>query len=437
MAGRTLVASPLLWIALSLGLLTHAAYLSLDRDHYGADTPSYLIPADNLLHGQGFVNALHQPELRRTPGYPLLLAIFRVAPLKVEYLILLQHACCVLLAVAVTAFALRVTGSRVVALTAASVLSLDLATLRIANLLLTEITSTLLITLAAWLVYRAITKPGSNVLTSVAAGLLGGCAALVRPVSILYFVPLSLCLFLARGRCALRPLVFMIASFLLLPMLWSTRNLVDGGYFGLSTIGTEDILYYRAAGALAVQQPGNYLSNVRKVRDVLIDQTCADLERAYGRNCSQVTETQTASYSVRKGMNIIRDNSLSYLRSSVWALAYIVFGGGAEALSKISNVSPRAAEYMVLLFTVPEACLAVVGCWYWYRRDRNLCYLLVFSIGYFFLISAGAEAYSRFKVPMMPLYALLIGGGAAEMLQWIQTFTTARATSENATTTLS
>jgi hypothetical protein len=229
----------------------------------------------------------------------------------------------------------------------------------------------------------------------------------------------------------------MIASFLLLPMLWSTRNLVDGGYFGLSTIGTEDILYYRAAGALAVQQPGNYLSNVRKVRDVLIDQTCADLERAYGRNCSQVTETQIASYSVRKGMNIIRDNSLSYLRSSVWALAYIVFGGGAEALSKISNVSPRAAEYMVLLFTVPEACLAVVGCWYWYRRDRNLCYLLVFSIGYFFLISAGAEAYSRFKVPIMPLYALLIGGGAAEMLQWIQTFTTARATSENATTTLS
>ena len=84
----------------------------------------------------------------------------------------------------------------------------------------------------------------------------------------------------------------------------------------MSTIGAEDLLYYRAAGALAVQQPGPYLANVLKVRNVLIDQTCADLERAYGRNCSDVTETQIAFYSTRKGMTIIRDNFLSYLRSS-------------------------------------------------------------------------------------------------------------------------
>src|SRR5271170_6286054 len=125
------IGPPVLWIALGLGLLTHASYLALDHEHFGVDTPSYLIPADNLLHRQMFVNALHQPELRRTPGYALLLAVFRVTPAKVEYLILLQHGLCVLLAVAVTVFALRVTDSRVVALTAVSVLSLDLATLRI------------------------------------------------------------------------------------------------------------------------------------------------------------------------------------------------------------------------------------------------------------------------------------------------------------------
>ena len=47
---------------------------------------------------------------------------------------------------------------------------------------------------------------------------------------------------------------------------------------------------------------------------------------------------------------------------------------------------------------------------------------LFFTIGYFFVISAGAEAYSRFKVPVMPMYALLIGGGAAGTLQRIQRF---------------
>ena len=437
MPNRRSIGSPVLWIALVLSLLTHSAYLALDHEHYGVDTPSYLIPAANLLHGLGFVNVLHQPELRRTPGYPLLLALFQVAPLRVEYLIFVQHLLCVVLTVAVAAFALRITGSRLVALAAASVLSLDLATLRIANLLLTEITTMVLITLAASFLYRAMTKPEGAVLASTAAGLLGGCAALVRPVGMLYFVPLSICLFLALRRRALRPVLFLVASFLLLPLLWSTRNFVEAGYFGMSTIGAEDILYYRAAGALAIQRPGAYLTNVLAVRNALLNETCAELERLYGRDCSQVSETQNASYSSRKGISIILSNPLSYLRSTVWALAYIVFGGGAEALSRISNVSPRVAEYIVLLFTVPETCLAVVGCGYWYRRDRNLCYLLVLTVAYFLVISAGAEAYSRFRVPVMPMYSLLIGGGASATVEWIRRIRTSRAASGNPLANLS
>src|SRR5271165_6021077 len=220
-----------LWITLVLSLLTHSAYLALDHEHYGVDTPTYLIPADNLLHGQGFVNALHQPELRRTPGYPLLLALFQIAPLRVEYLIFLQHLLCVVLTVAVAAFALR--SSRLAAITAAAVMSLDLATLRIANLLMTEITTMVLITLAAWFLYRAMTKPEGVALASAAAGLLGGCATLVRPVGVLYFVPLSICLFLALRRRALRPALIFVATFLLLPALWTARNFTKGHYLGI------------------------------------------------------------------------------------------------------------------------------------------------------------------------------------------------------------
>jgi len=423
--------SSILWIALGIGLLTHSIYSALDHEHYGVDTPSYLIPADNLLHGQGLVNNSHQPEIRRTPGYPLLLAIFRAAPLKVEYLISVQHALCVLLIAAVTLIALRLSGSSLVALVAALALSLDLATLRIANLLLTEITFTVLIGLTAWALYRAMTKPESAAFAVAAAGFLGGCAVLVRPVGAMYFVSLSLCLLMAFKQRALRLVVVLVTSFLLLPLLWATRNLVESGYFGVSTIGAEDLLYYRAAGALAIQQPGNYLVNTVKIRDALIDQTCADLERIYDRDCLRVTEAQQARYSTQKGISIIIRNPLGYLRSALLSLAYIIFGGGAEALSRITHVGPRMAELIVLLVTVPEACLALVGCWYWYRRDRNLCYVLVFTVTYFMVISAGAEAYSRFKVPVMPMYALLIGGGAAGIAQWIQRVRALRVASAN------
>jgi 4-amino-4-deoxy-L-arabinose transferase-like glycosyltransferase len=431
MSIRRYVSSPVLWIALGLALLTHAIYFALDHEHYGADTPSYLIPADNLLHGQGFVNGLHHPELLRTPGYPLLLTIFRVAPLKIEHLILVQHLLCVLLAVAVTAIALRITGSRLAAWVTAVVLSLDLATLRVANLLLTEVLFTVLISLVCWILYRVTAKPAGNVLACVAAGLLGGYAVLVRPVGILCFLPLSFCLFLALKQRALRPVLVFVVFFLLLPMLWASRNFVEGGYFGISAIGAEDILYYRAAGALAIQQPGSYTANILKINSALIQQTCPDLEHEYQRNCSQITDAQQAAYASRKGISIIRRYPLSYLHSAAVSLAYLIFGGGAEALSRISNFSPRVAACIVLLFTIPEACFALIGCWYWYRRDRSLCWFLVLTIAYFLVISAGGEAYSRFKVPIMPMYALLIGGGVVRIVQWIQESRTSRFSSEN------
>ncbi|MBB5066429.1 4-amino-4-deoxy-L-arabinose transferase-like glycosyltransferase [Granulicella mallensis] len=420
MSIRKLISSPVVWIALGLSLLTQATYFTLDHEHYGADTPSYLIPADNLLHGHGFVNALHQPELLRTPGYPLLLALFRIAPLKVEYLIVVQHLLCVLLAVAVVAIALQMTGSRLVACVAAIVMSLDLATLRVANLLLTEVVFMVLISLICWILYRAMMKPAGKGIAIAGAGLLGGYAVLVRPVGVLYFVPLSLCLFLVLRRRAWRPVLIFVAFFLILPVLWATRNFVEGGYFGISAIGAEDILYYRAAGAIAIERPGSYPANILKVNGELIQQTCADLEQMYHRDCSQITDKQQAAYASRKGMSIIREHPLSYLHSMTVSLAYLVFGGGAEALSRVSNVSPRIAEGIVLLFTVPEVCLALIGCRYWYRRDRILCWLLVPTIAYFLGISAGGEAYSRFKVPIMPMYALLIGGGAAGMVEWAQ-----------------
>jgi 4-amino-4-deoxy-L-arabinose transferase-like glycosyltransferase len=308
----------------------------------------------------------------------------------------------------------------VVALVAAAGLTLDLATLRIANLLMTEIVATVLIALTAWTLYRAMANPSNNPRWITASGLLGGCAALVRPVGSLCFIPLSICLVLGLKGRALRPVLLFAGCFLLLPLLWASRNYVEGGYFGISTIGGEDILYYRAAGALAIQQPGSYLANARRINSALIDQTCADLERLYQRDCSQVTEAQRASYASRKGVGIILSNPFSYFRSISLSLAYIVFGGGAEALSRISNLGPRMAEYVVLVFTIPEALLAVVGCLYWYRRDQRLFYVLVFTVGYFFAASAGAEAYSRFRVPVMPMYALLVGGGAAAISQAIQ-----------------
>jgi hypothetical protein len=415
MSTKKLIVSPLLWLAFGLSLFTHFLYFTLDHKYYGADTPSYLIPADNLLSGHGFVNALHQPELLRTPGYPLILALFRIAPLKVEYLVLAQHLLCAFLSLGVAAFALKTTGSRIAALTVALALSLDLATIRIANLLLTEVLFTVLVSLTCWSAYLAISRPQAAMLRCVLTGILGGSAVLVRPVGVLYFVPLSICLWIGLQRSRSQLISLFVATFLMLPLLWTARNFSETGYLGISAIGTEDLLYYRAAGALAVRQPGGYLANAAKINLALIQQTCPELENRYHRGCSEITVTEQAAYASRKGIDIIRNHPFSYLCSMLISLLYVIFGGGAEALSVVTGFSPRMADLCILFLTIPELFLACIGCWYWYRRNQSLFYLLVFTIAYFLLISAGAEAYSRFKVPVMPMYALLIGGGVAEI----------------------
>lgn len=413
MPTNKLVPSSVLWVVLGLAALTHSVFLVMDHSYYAVDTPTYLVPADNLLQKHEFVNEHNRPELFRTPGYPLLLAIFRINPLKVEYLILLQHALCVLTVVGLAGVALRITGSRLIALASASVLSLDLATLVVANVLMTEAVFTVVIALISWILYRATKERAGIVARITAAGLLGGCGVLIRPVALLYFVPVSIYLGLTLKRRAFRPIFVFTASFLLFPLAWSARNYFESGYFGISTITAHDVLAYKAAGVLAVRQPGDYLTNVLKAQAALLKQACDGMERTYGSDCSQLPEIQQAKYTARMGKDIILGDIGGYLQSALVGFGYIIFGGGAEALSRIGRLSPYVAKRIVLFLTIPEASLAAIGCWFWFRRERTLCYLLVLTVAYFLLISAGGEAYSRFRVPVMPMYALLVGGGVA------------------------
>jgi hypothetical protein len=76
-------------------------------------------------------------------------------------------------------------------------------------------------------------------------------------------------------------------------------------------------------------------------------------------------------------------------------------------------MSESSARLAALAYTVPIAIGATIGAVYWWRVDRAAAVIAIGTIGYMVVMSLGAEAYSRFRVPVLPLYALLAGGGAA------------------------
>jgi hypothetical protein len=73
-----------------VGLVLNGLYFAHFRTFLSPDSMTYLIPARNLLDGKGFTNGAGRPEVMRTPGYPLLIAVFMRANLDVRSIVLLQ-----------------------------------------------------------------------------------------------------------------------------------------------------------------------------------------------------------------------------------------------------------------------------------------------------------------------------------------------------------
>jgi len=64
------------------------------------------------------------------------------------------------------------------------------------------------------------------------------------------------------------------------------------------------------------------------------------------------------------------------------------------------------------LLLILTCASGVIGCWALFRRRQWPAVMLLLTlIGYFVLLGAGAEANSRFRVPIIPFLALLAAVG--------------------------
>ena len=94
----------------------------------------------------------------------------------------------------------------------------------------------------------------------------------------------------------------------------------------------------------------------------------------------------------------------------------MILGGDAASFTGITRINPHLGARLLLFYTFPAFSLAVVGLVRFWRGNRHFFYLAFLVIVYFIVVSAGAEAYSRFRVPIIPMYAILIAVGGDWML---------------------
>lgn len=403
-------------ISLLVAVALHVTLAVLVQPRFEVDSSFYRTQAEALVAHGASLDASGEPETRYTPGYPLFLAIFFAAGLGYTGAMMAQHAIWIALVGATVWLVRRAGGSPLVATAAGLITALDLPGVQSSVSVLSETVAAGLLTAAVCCTMMTLQSAtaAAAMRWALAAGTLAGATALVRPIAILLGVPLAIAVFIGAGRqWRTMAMAVLLAAFAVLPAMWTWRNARETGVATLSSLAGINLLHFRAAGTLAIRDPGGLDANLLRRRDQLEREACKALEARYQRPCADLSWAERSGQYSATAWPIILGDPIASAQQAGRALAMMVLGGGAVLLTELTGVGDRTARLLCLAYTVPLAILAIAGIPYWWSRHRGFAALVVLVLVYMFGMALGAEAYSRFRVPVIALYAILCGGGAA------------------------
>ncbi|HTU26092.1 MAG TPA: glycosyltransferase family 39 protein [Pirellulales bacterium] len=441
--GWILLAGLLLRLALFGAVWLHSPDLS--ATHY-PDSSGYLDPAASLVaHGEFSRGGV--PELLRTPGYPLLLAIGTALGHVELVTVLLQTLLSLVTIAAVYYIALSLTGNRRAAIVAAGLFAIEPLSLIYTSYLMAE---TLFGCLVALMVAALVRYGRSDSFIPLVLGAaLLAAATLVRPIS--YFLPPLVALALlgrgilraeTRQRAMIAALLFLVVSHGP-AVAWRTRNWLVAGYNGYSAVSALNMYYFQGASVVAALKHESLEEAQREFGGFSVDFIP---ERFYELHPELRSASQAEIYRFmqRAGSKLVRENPLVYAKVHLRGLTTLLLNPGAPDLLALLRRLPNSLirEHRVesglwdivvqmhrqtpsILYTnlVLAGVLgliylaATVGCLGFVRRPNWQLVPVLLVAGYLLAIAGGPTCIARLRAPAMPLACVLSGVGVAELLR--------------------
>lgn len=404
-SGKSAALAPLLpaLLALALGLIY--CYFS-NGDFFYPDSATYLAPARSLLEGQGFADARGLPETIRTPGYPLFLLPFLALSLPGSVVAVAQH----LLRAGLVFFFFTTVRRRLgapLASIAALLLAADLPSIHYANKMLSETLFTALLFLLYLLAIELAEAPRWNLL--VGAALLAGALVMVRPVAIAYSVVLAAMLFRRIGKRMTLALLILSS---IIPFVWAFRNWRQTGVATVSSVAGTNMLMFRAAGALAILEDGDFHRDLLRQQNDLKAEADGDIEDALGiEDAGELPHAVLASHYSRIARRIVLEHPVASALLTIRGLLVLCFDSDWESAMITSRLHNSIVRIAFDAFGAMTFLLMAIGIAALWNRDRIVGLLTAATIGYFLCMAAGAEAEARFRVPVMPQYLIAAAAG--------------------------
>jgi hypothetical protein len=127
--------------------------------------------------------------------------------------------------------------------------------------------------------------------------------------------------------------------------------------------------------------------------------------------CEQLSVSIRSAYYSKVGVGILVRHPFAYLKLALRGSGMMMLTGSPASLSGITGLNFNVVAKLLLLYTVPCLGFAVFGLKQYWTSNRAFFWLAFLIIGYFVVISSGAETFARFRVPVLPLYSILIALG--------------------------
>jgi len=409
------------------------------------DTASYLEPGRNLLfHGRFVADGV--PEIFRTPGYSIFLAITSLAGLPAAAAInVILSVFSVLL---VWRLGRACFGVERIALVAAWIFAFEPVSVLYSVTLMSETLFLVLFLLS--LERLAEFLRGHRLQALAVAGLWLAAATFVRPISYYLPVALALGLFIALAReKGLRwkaPAVLLIS---VMPWLaaWQIRNWVETGYGGFSSVSEKNLYFGVATGVTAQVERRTFdirtgLGNLGYFENPDHPGQFDPSPAYFARHPEQTewSQGQEATFMRSEAFRVIRGHPGVYLRLCFNSLLRTVFEPGAGVLEHLLHPNSPvhrigfnadnglARQAILLAETYPWIAaekaffgfmlmtlyvFAVRGV---FRSSvHNSCLWLLLETSFYFLAVAAAGAgplgEARFRLPVMPAVCLLAAAG--------------------------
>ena len=234
------------------------------------------------------------------------------------------------------------------------------------------------------------------------SGIVLGIALIVRPVGQILLIPLILMIAFRSWR---RQVITVLLIAVVVSSTWIIRNQVVFGVPQLSGIQSLNLLQYEGAGAFAKQ-------NEVTLKEAQAEESNLEINQI-GEGASIQTVVE---YRVDRGIKLIIENPVGFFKLHLEGAVKILLGPGSANIRKLtshflsSEVLTNLVQVLIVLMRLVISSLAFIFIFLAIKK-RVFIPIQFYSIVSWILIlisSGGANAYSRFRVPLIPLEIIFI-----------------------------